>query len=204
MAETNSILGRRQLDLGPSNVYVKPLFISSVETDWADNSDWIDLGFVESLTQRFINTKTDLNASQEGTRPADKVITGQQAQIETNLGQPFLERLELIQQGLTLIKDSAGLITQWQFGKRLGERDSDTFFWVRAIKIERGIESVDLLDRSFMKAAAMSDTVELVFDAATQRFYGVLFESYLNDTGAFSVVDTEGRFAYNWSGDTAA
>jgi len=200
---TASILGKESLELGPANIYVKPLIVSSVATDWADVSDWIYLGETESSTLRLITSKTDLNSSQKGTRPADKVVTGQQAQIETNLGQAYLERLEEIQQGLYL-KKTGETVEQWQFTKRLGEQDSDVLFWVKMVKINAGIESTNLLDIAYMKAAPMTEQAELTFDAATQRFYGLLLEAYENDTGAYAVSDDSGRPAYAWSGDLAA
>ncbi len=201
MAITASILGRNSLDLGPANLSVKALFIASVETNWADESDWIDMGLTESSTLRLITSKTDLNASQEGTRPADKVVTAQQVQIETNLGEPFLERLELVQQGLVVEKDTPGVVEQWMIVKRLGQRDSDVEFWARLIKVEDGVQSTDINNIVYIRAAAMNDNVELVFDAASQRFYGVLFEAYLNDKGSFSVAAADGAFAYAWGGD---
>lgn len=201
---TASILGRNQLDLGPANVYIKSLVVDSVATDWADDTDWIDLGYTESLTMRMLTTKADLMASQVGTRPADKVITGQQVQIETSLGKAYLERLENIQQGLQLVKETDGTVTQWKFVKKLGQRDSDVFFWVKVVKFNAGAESTDPLDTAYAKASPASDTVELTFDAATQRFYAVMFEAYENDEGPYAVVGENGEPAYSWSGDAAA
>lgn len=203
---TNSLLGSEYLNLGPANLYVKPRFVNEVETDWADESDWIFLGKTESSTMRVITGKTDLTASQDGTRPADKVVTAQQVQFETNLGQAYLERLEYIQQGLRIEKDSSGDVTRWMIVKVLGERDSDAAveFWVKLIEFDRGAESTDPLKTVYAKCAPMTDQVELAFDASTQRFYGVMFESYENNEGDYTVSFTEDgveRFAYCWSGE---
>lgn len=203
---TNSFLGNDYLQLGPANVYVKKRFVNSVETDWASASDWVALGDSESTTMRQIVSKTDLTASQRGTRPADKVVTAQQVQFETSLGKAYLERLESIQQGLRLERNTAGEVTQWKIVKVLGERDSanNVELWVKVVEFDAGAESTDPLKTTYAKVAPSSDQVELVYDAASQRFYNVMFEAYENDEGSYTVSYVEDgvtRYAYCWSAE---
>jgi len=198
---TNSILGQTRLDLGPANIYIKPVLEGTVETDWNDVSDWVDLGYTESSTFKTMITKTDLTASQVGTRPADKVVTGSQAQIETSLGQSYLERLENVMQGLELTRNTAGDITQAKFVSRLGQRDSSVLFWVKFVRFNDGAESVNPLEIVYMKAAPASDSIDLTFDASTQRFFGVMLEAYANNEGTYSVSGANGEDCYYWTGE---
>ena len=131
MAETASFLGTPDLELGPCNIYVK----QPITLDWDDESGWTDLGLVENILWRRIASKTDLVAAQRGTRPADKVITAQQVQIEANLGQAFLERLELVVQDSVLWLEIASEL-------RISN-DADLAFICPASRLPR-----DLLDES--------------------------------------------------------
>jgi hypothetical protein len=204
---TNSILGNNFLTLGPANMYYKKRFDSDGnETDWESDSDYVFAGKTESATLRLIMTKTDLMASQDGTRPSDKTVTAQQAQLETSLGQSTLERLEFTQQGLRVERNSAGDVTRFLYVDVLGERDSDTNveLWVKFVEIERGAESTNPLKTTYMKAAPQTEQTELVFDAATQRFYGLMFEAYKHDAGDYVVTfqeDGVDKYPYYWSGE---
>lgn len=197
----NSILGKDDMVLGPGNLYIKPFTIDGNPTDWKDESDWIEMGLTESTIFRILTTKADLLASQKGTRPANKVITAQQTQIEAGLGEATLERLEQVQQGLSITRDTAGEMTSWKIVNVLGQRDSDKYFWVKFVELDGGVESVLPFDTLYAKAAPSIESAELTFDAATQRFYTVMFETYLNDTGPGAVKDDKNRFAYVWSAD---
>lgn len=200
MSETASLLGSPQLDLGPANIYLKQRFINSVETDWDSDSDYLSAGKTESTTLRLITGKTELKSSQGGERPDDKVVTSQQCQVEAALGQATLERLALFQQGIELIKNSAGDIVRWMFTKKLGQRDSDNQFWVKVIKINAGVESTDPLEISYMRASPSTDSVDIVFDSATQRFFGTIMEAYENVDGDYPVISPDtGAAAYIWS-----
>ena len=201
---TNSILGRESLDLGPANVYVKKRFDNSIERDWESDSDYVFLGKSEMTMIRVITTKTDLVASQDGTRPSDKVVTAQQVQVQVNMGQPTLERLQDIQQGMRYELDTSGDIEQFKIVDVLGERDSDANveLWVKVVKINAGVESTDELDTIYCKAAPATDQVELTYDAATQRFYAVTMEAYKNESGSYAVSFVENgatKYAYAWS-----
>lgn len=197
MAITGSIFGKNSGSIGPLNLYVKDIDTGS----WDVNTGWLSLGETESATIRDIVSKADIKFSQEGDRPADKVIIAQQVQLETSLGKPYLERLELVKRGLSLQRNSALAITQAMITKRLGERDSTNFFWLKAVEIVDGIESTNMLDRLYMKVACDTETTELVFDAATQRYHGLIFNAYLNDNAIVGVFDSAGRAAYAWTGD---
>lgn len=196
MSITGSIFGKNQGSLGPANMYVKPITNSA----WNVNTGWLDLGPVESTTLRDMVTKADIKFAQEGDRAADKVITAQQVQFETALGKPYLERLENIKQGLSLTRNTALAITQGMLSKRIGERDSNKFLWIKIVEFVDGEESVNPLDILYAKVAASTESTELVFDASTQRYHGVMFDAYINDDVTVGVFDTAGRAAYCWTG----
>jgi len=203
----NSILGRDTLSLGPANLYVKKRFVAGVETDWESATGWTYLGLTESAVFRSSTTKTDLSASQRGTRAADKAVSAQNVQIEVGLGQPTLERLEIIQQGLKLERDpGTGEITQWKIVSVLGERDSDAAveMWLKFVEIDRGSEMPGKTHTVYAKASPATESVELTFDAAAQRFFSVMFEAYLNDSGLYPVSFVSGsvtQYAYAWSAE---
>ncbi len=192
---SDTFLGRSVLELGPCRVEVKPKVI-----DWDDESGWISVGNTDQTTWRRIANKADLVASQTGTRPDNKVIVGQQGQLEFGMGQATAERLELVVQDIKLEK-TGPVVNQLMVVNKLGEDDRSILFWVRATKIFGGILSVDPLDQIFALAAPMSETIEEVFDAATQRFVPVLLEAYFNDAESsdFPVTHSGGEVALFWT-----
>jgi hypothetical protein len=194
---TGSIFGKNYLQMGPSNIYIKPIALGS----WDIDTNWIALGLTESVIFRSITSKGDLKASQKGDRPYDKVIISQQCQVEAGLGQASLETLEYVGQGISLIKDSNNVITQAMIVNKLGSRDRENLFWVKIVELDGNVESTDPLDSVYMLAAPSSDTVELTFDATTQRFWGTMFEAYENEDDATLVVDDDGNSAYVWTGE---
>lgn len=197
MAITGSIFGKNKGSIGPANLYIKLVSDGA----WDDNTGWVSLGKTESSTLRDIVSKAEIRFSQDGDRPADRVIIAQQVQIETALGKPYLERLENIKRGLYLKKNTAGAITQAMLTDRLGERDSDNLVWVKMVEIVDGIESTDPLDTIYIKSAANMDTTELQFDVSTQRYHGLLFDSYKNDDTVVGVFDSSNRPAYCWTAE---
>ena len=182
--------------MGPSNIYIKPIASGS----WNLNTLWLSLGLTESVIFRTITTKGDLKASQKGDRPYDKVIIAQQCQIEAGLGQAALEILEDVAQGVSLIRNTANAITQAMIVNKLGARDRENLFWVKIVELDGNVESTNPLDEVYMLASPSSETVELTFDATTQRFWGTMFEAYENEDLATRVVDGDGNVAYAWTG----
>jgi len=196
MATTGSIFGKNSGSIGPANIYIKPV----ADGDWDLDTGWQFLGPTDAIKVRDMVSKAEIKFIQEGDKAADRVIVGQQTQIETSLGKPYLERQEDIKRGLSLIRNSALAITQAMITKRVGEKDSANLFWVKVIEFVNGIESTNKLDTIYMKAASSMDTTELVFDAASQRYHGVIFEGYINDDPIVGVFDSAGRAAYLWTG----
>lgn len=192
---TNSFLGKAVLELGPAQIEIKPLVI-----DWDDPSGWINVGNTQNAIFRRIATKADLVSSQTGTEADNRVITGQRVEMESPLGQATLERLVEVVQDLKLEK-TGEVVNQWMIVNKLGESDRDILFWIKITKIVGGIPSTDELDICYMAVAPQSETVEINFDANTQRFFLVVFRGYLNDsnTSNFPVQHSDGEFAFAWS-----
>jgi hypothetical protein len=197
MSITGSIFGKNSGSLGPANIYVKPI----ADGSWDVNTGWQALGDTDSVKIRDMVSKAEIKFSQSGDKAADRVIVGQQVQIETGLGKPYLERLEGVKRGLSLSRNLSLAVTQAMLTKRIGERDSTQLFWVKVVEFVDGEESADPLDSVYIKAAASMDTTELVFDAASQRYHGIVFESYINDDAIVGVFDSAGRAAYLWTGE---
>ncbi len=195
MADTASFLGGPNTELGPVKIEVKP-----VEIDWADESGWLNIGKTQSSTFRRIMAKADHLTSQDGTEPSNRTVTGQRTEFEAPLGQPHLERLQLLVQDLKLV-ESGGEIKQWMFVNKVGEDDLSRLFFLRATKIVGGKLSTSELQKLYMLVAFQTETAELVYDAATQRFFGLIFRGYFNndENSGFPVQHPDGEFSNAWS-----
>lgn len=196
MAATASFLGGPTTELGPVQLEFKPK-----EIDWADESGWIDAGKTQQTLFRRTSTKTDLLTSQDGTEPGNRVITGQKVEYEAPLGQGTAERLADLVQDI-LLEKSGDVVNQWMIVNKIGEDDLANLFWLRVTRVIGGIVSTNPLHVSYSLVAPQSESVELLFDAATQRYFGLIFRAYLNDAenSAFPVFHSSGPAAFAWSG----
>jgi hypothetical protein len=170
----NSFLGG-PLDLGPCNLYW------DCASGSAYGTDGLNLGGVDQVTFRFGVEKTDLVTAQNGTDPADRVVTATMCEIECGLAEATLERLAAIFQGFETVS-SGGTIVGATFGASIGERDSSIVKEMRLVRIIDGAESTEPLDEVRVFKVAPASNAELVYDAASQRFIGTLFKAYRQST----------------------
>lgn len=187
---TASLFGSDQLELGPCNLYF------DTETGGED----LDLGGFDQVTVSLQTQKVELREAQAGDRPADRAISAQVVQITCGLSRANVERLEQVQQGFTVERDTADVVTRIHFSDKVGQRDSDIVKQLTAKKIDAGVETTDPLEIiDFWLVAPMTESVELVFDAASQRYYAVMFECYKSDDN----LDEDGNSTYFSSREVA-
>jgi hypothetical protein len=180
---TDSAFGKTDFAFGPGKLY----------WDTETGGENMDLGGTDQIKITMSTKKIELKESQAGDRPADRAVSAQVVQISCGLARATLERLEQVVQGFHLETNTAGTVTRIWGSDVIGQRDSAILKQLTFVEIIDGVESTDpfcIID--FWKAAPMTESTELVFDATTQRYYGVMFECYKDDTK----VDDEGRSTY--------
>lgn len=183
MADTQSVFGSQNFAFGPGKLY----------WDTATGGEDVNLGGTDQIKIMMSVKKIELKESQAGDRPADRAVSAQVYQISCGLSRATLERLEQVVQGLYVEKDTAGEPIRIWGSDVMAQRDSDILKQLTFIAIRDGIESTDPFDIiDFWKAAPMTESTELVFDASTQRYYGVMFECYKDETK----LDDTGRATY--------
>lgn len=172
---TDSILGREVMTLGPANA------------EWSTESggDNIDLGGFDSLRIGMVIGKTGLREAQSGDQDADKVVTSQIYTVSMGLSRATLERLELVE-GIELERDTLGNIIKFSGVHVVGRRDSSAWKQLTVYEIIDGIPATEEDDPlhvlDFFRAAPMNDSVELSYDAATQRYFPFVFNVYRDPT----------------------
>lgn len=163
MAETASIFGG-PLDLGPCNGY----------WDTATGGQNLFLGGFDQTTVRFGAEETDLFTAQKGTSAADGVITSGMTEVEFGLAESTLERMAALIPGFEINVNTAGDAIGFSFGAAIGARRSSREKQLRLVRVFDEIESTDPLDEFLIWRIGFIPTVELVYDAATQRFTNLL------------------------------
>lgn len=190
MADTQHAFGSSELEFGPCNLY----------WDTATGGVNLDLGGFDSVKVTMGTKKIELKEAQAGDRPADRAVSSQTVQITCGLSRATAERLAEVFQGFHTEEDTAGNITRIWLSDRMAQRDSSIVKQMTLKVIREGAESTEELDIvDFWKVAPMTESVELVFDAASQRFFGVVFECYKDDDH----VDDEGKSTYFASREVA-
>lgn len=183
MADTQHAFGSSNLEFGPCNLYF----------DTETGGENLDLGGFDSVKVSMSTKKIELKEAQAGDRPADRAVSSQVVQITCGLSRATAERLAEVFQGFHLETNSADEVTRIWLSDRMAQRDSDIVKQMTLKVIRDGAESTDPLDIiDFWKVAPMTESVELTFDAATQRYFGVVFECYKDDDH----VDDEGKSTY--------
>jgi len=173
--DTDSILGREVMTLGPSNAYY----------DTATGGINKDLGGFDSLRIGMQIGKTGLRKAQGGDQDSDKVVTSQIYTVAMGLAEASLERLELVE-GIELERDTLGNIIQVSAVNVLGRRDSSGWKQLTVKEIIDGLEATEENDPlhilDFFLSAPMNDSIELTYDAASQRYFPFVFNVYLDKT----------------------
>lgn len=179
----DSLFGKAELSFGPCNIY----------WDTESGGENLNLGGVDQLTVSKSVTKLELREAQAGDRPADRAVTAQIYQVSCGLSRATVERLEQVVQGFEVQRDSDNDVIRLFLSDIVGQKDSSIWKQMTLIEIVDGIESTNPFEIwDFWRAAPMSESVELVYDAATQRYYGVMFECYRSPAH----LDHNGRATY--------
>ena len=155
-----------------------------------------NLGKTEGgVTARFFTDFADLMTDQDGTRPQDRIITGQGAEIELALADILLENIALALNQTLFISGGTHLVVG---ENRIGASLKDTFSGSLLLKkYVGGAVSTDEDDwLRFPKAAPNPETVEIVFDKATQRVINATFIAFFDDNDSLYYFGNE---ATPWS-----
>lgn len=169
----DSLFGAAELSFGPAHVF----------WDTVSGGDNIDVGGTDKWTLKKAVGKIDLVESQAGAQAADKAVTSQVYSIEGGLSRPTVARLGALVQGVEVVEDSLARPTRLWLSSVLGQRDSSV--WKQVTFFQELDGAIADPDESpfhvfdFWKMAPSNES-ELVFDAQTQRFYGVMFMSYIS------------------------
>jgi hypothetical protein len=183
---TDSIFGHSNFAYGPGNLYW------DTATGGADTY----LGCTDQISITAEITKIELKCAQEGDRAADRAISAQRFIITLGLARSTVERLEETFQGFEVETDTAGDPERIWLSDLQAQRDSDIWKQMTFFEIIDGVESTDpfgIFD--FWRCAPMIESVELIYDAATQRYFGEVFETYRDSTHP----DHNGRATYGAS-----
>jgi hypothetical protein len=195
MATTAWVAGNSELSLGPGNLYVAPT--NTAQDDWSTAS-YTALGGCSSAVLRDVRSYTDLVEAQKGTSWADRVLTGSNSEIEYSLTRPYVERIELVDPDFYVDYATDGVtVKQVSHHRAIGRRLSANKVWVlfKAFNPD-GVESTNKLEWRYMLAAFYSETLELTFDASTQRTYPIMAAAF----ECSDVVNASGQPALWWSG----
>jgi len=180
---TDSAVGSNTFAFGPGKLY----------WDTETGGEEIDLGGTDQITLTMQTSKIELRESQAGDRPADRAVSAQVFQISCGLSRATIERLAEIVQGFHVEEDTAGNPIRIWGRDVLSQKDSSIVKQLTFKEIVDGAVTTDPLRIiDFWKVAPMTESVELVYDATTQRYFGVMFECYKSDDH----VDDEGKSTY--------
>lgn len=195
MATTTWLAGSTELSLGPGNLYIAPT--NTAETDW-DTATYTALGGCSSAVLRDISAWTELKEAQLGDGYADKVLTADNSEIEYAMTRPYVERMEDIINGFYVNYKTDGVtVEQVSRHRKIGKRLSAAKMWFLFKAFDaNGNESTNKLEWRYWLASPYQETVELTFDATTQRTYPVMAAAF----ECADIQDPQGNSALWWSG----
>lgn len=160
--------GNSEGDLGPCDI----------EWDTATGGTNTDLGYFDSVSVKISAEKTDLKFAQSGTAPANRVVTGASMTIEAGLGKVTPERLEKLLQGFDALPNTAGTTVGYVWGPAIGQRDSDIWKQVTLTRSFSQVKSTNPMDAIDVFRCASEITMEVSYDAASQRFVKMKIVAY--------------------------
>lgn len=194
MPTTGWIAGNSELSLGPGNLYIADT--NSAVDDWA-TATFTALGGCSSATLRDISGWTELKEAQQGDGYADKVLTADNSELEYAMTRPYIERMEDIIQGIYVRKTGA-TVNQISRHRKIGKRLSASKMWFLFKAFDStGVESTNKLEWRYWLASPYQETVELLFDATSQRTYPIMAAAFTCD----DVLNTSSQPALWWSGE---
>ncbi len=169
----DGLFGKTELSFGPAQVF----------WDSATGGLDVDLGGVDSVTVTKSVTKIELREAQAGDRPADKAISAMTYEITLGMSRATIFRLENVVQGFEVQRDTANNPVRFFGVDLVGQRDSSIAKQLTVHEIVDGQLSSNPLEiTDFLKVAPSTESTELVYDAATQRYYAVAFLAYKSET----------------------
>ena len=192
---TGWIAGNSELSLGPGNLYVATP--NTAVSDWATAS-YTALGGCSSAVLRDEMSYTDLVESQKGTSWADRVLTGSNSSLEYALTRPTVERIDIIAPEVFVDYATNGTtVQQISSHRRIGRRLSASKLWFlfKAFNSD-GVESTNKLEWRYWLASPYTETLELTFDASSQRTYPIMAGAFEYD----GVLNADSQPALWWSG----
>lgn len=169
MSSTTNFLGSANGALGPINIYV---ITGDIQFDSAGTDTETYLGGTQGATLTFNQEKADIMYDQYGTKPANRVVVGEELSLEASLVQTTQARLAAVFQEFT---SHASGFSQ---ASAIGQDDISVVKSLKLIRVVAGVNSTDADDTLYMPAAAPMGTASWSFDAATQRVTGVSFTCY--------------------------
>lgn len=172
MANTGWFGGQANFQAGQCKVEVKAVSDGS----WIDESGWTDLKKSDHVTMTVATDYLDLMSMQDGSKPANAQITGQETMTEIGLAEMVAEIFEITFPGASIILDGSTVVGI-AITKTLGSRLTDKLYWLRLTKYVNGQPSEELVDRVYMLVAPRIESGEWTHDL-TQQFISVTFKNF--------------------------
>lgn len=172
MAFTGWFGGARNFQAGQCKTEVKRV----ADGSWEDESGWEDLGKSDHATMTPSTDYLDLMSMQDGTKPANAQITGQETMVELGLAEMVAEAFERTFPGASIVRDGSDIVGV-AIVNAMGSRLTDNLYWIRLTKYVNGQPSEELLDRVYMVCAPRIESGEWTHDL-TQQFITVMFKSF--------------------------
>ena len=184
---TDNFFGDKHGSLGPCNVYLDPDGIN------------LFLGATKDTKLPITQSLSDIMGDQYGTSPINKVFTGEELMLETELVRGTAERLSEVWQGFNMKKDSSGAITSIYYSSVVGLSQRQIAKPIRLVKVVGLAEATEggaLANSIVLLACAPHAEAEFPYDAATQRTVPIKFKVYPSDV----YTDDKGSPIYWYSG----
>lgn len=172
MAFTDWFGGARNFQAGQCKTEVKKVSDGS----WMDESGWVDLGRSDHVTVTPSTDYLDLMSMQDGSKPANAQVTGQETLTEMGLAEMVAETFERTFPGASIVMDGLDIVGV-AIVQELGTRLTDNLYWIRLTKYVAGQPSTELLDRIYMLCAPRIESGEWTHDL-TQQFPSVTFKNF--------------------------
>ncbi|MFB3816143.1 MAG: hypothetical protein ACE147_00650 [Candidatus Methylomirabilales bacterium] len=155
------------LELGPCNVYLEE---SAVD---------VNVGYLGNVTLNLGSEAAPLTASQRGTSPVDKVLTGGSVQLTIEFKELTLQNFARAFPHAVLTGDNGRV----DFTNRVGLSLRSLAKKLTLKKIVGGVESALAKDILVIpEASPVEGELSVEFNAETQRVLAATFEAWPNDT----------------------
>jgi hypothetical protein len=155
------------LELGPCNIYLTETGVSH------------DVGYLGKVTVKLGSSASPLTASQKGTSPLDKILTGGSVTVTVEFKEMTLANFARVYPHAVL--STGG--TRVDFTNRVGLSLRSLAKKLILKKIVGGIESILTKDwLTIPEASPVEGDLSLEFDESAQRVLSATFDAWPNDT----------------------